>query len=144
MSNKFILQKVVDKLNEKGFQKQTFPNITEEELKPILSEIYQKYHSLGGLENSVKEKWKKVCTEIIQEFNFADIGNINYGNIGENDNNNENNSENSDSDKSKSDDEADKNSGAVKFILNFFKSDDNINPVQSNNYDDPAQSKNDN
>jgi len=35
--------------------------ITEEDLKPILTEIYQKYHSFGGLEKSPKEKWKKVC-----------------------------------------------------------------------------------
>ena len=149
MSNKFVLQKIVDKLNENGFQKHTLPNITEEELKPILSEIYQKYHSLGGFENSKNEKWKKVSTEIIQEFNFADIGSINYENIEaefenqeENENNNEDDSEKSDSVKSKSDDETDKNDEAVKILFKFLKTDDNINPV--NNYDDPAKTKNDN
>ncbi len=66
---------------EKGFNKFSLSNITEEELKSILTLIYQKYHSLDGLEKSQKEVLRKVCAEIIREFNFADIGNINYKNI---------------------------------------------------------------
>ena len=152
MSNTFIIQKVVDKLNEKGFNKSSLLDITEEDLKPILTEIYQKYHSFGGLEKSPKEKWKKLCLEIIQEFNPADIGNINYDNnnaaeyenIEENENNSESNSQKSDSVKSKSDDEADKNSNSNELKSDDDEVNDYSNPDQPQNYVDPAQTKNDN
>ena len=82
MNNKYIIyQKTVDKLNEKGFNKFSIKNITKEELKPILIEIYEEFHSFGGMEKSPKEVWKKVCLEIIQEFNDNGTGNVNYNNI---------------------------------------------------------------
>ena len=162
--NKYILQKLVDKLNEKGFNKFSIMNISKEELKPIMIEIYQKYHTFAGLEKSPKEVWKKVCKEIIQEFNAADIGNVNNNNndaahgYNENDNNSEDDSQKYEPDKSNSDDEDDKNSNSFKSksddedynICNSVesKSDDNKAkevhiPVCSKNDDDPAQTKND-
>ena len=69
MSDKDILEKVVQKLNEKGFNKKTISKISKDELKPILREIYKEYHNLGGLEKSQKESWQKACKEVINEFN---------------------------------------------------------------------------
>lgn len=68
MSDNEILEKVVQKLNEKNFSKKTISKISKDELKPILREIYKEYHSLGGLDKSQKESWKMACQEIIQEF----------------------------------------------------------------------------
>ena len=81
MNNKYtICEKLVEKLNEKGFNKFSIKDITEEELKPILIEIYKEFHSFGGMEKSPKEVSKKVCLEIIQEINDDDTGNVNYNN----------------------------------------------------------------
>ena len=68
MNDKIILEKVVLKLNEKGFNKKTISKISKDELKPILREIYKEYHNLGGLEKSQKESWQRACKEVIQEF----------------------------------------------------------------------------
>ena len=67
MADLNILEKVVEKLNEKGYTKITLLKMTKDEIKPILSEIYEEYHSLGGLENSPKEPWFQACNEIIEE-----------------------------------------------------------------------------
>ena len=68
MNDKDILEKVVQKLNEKGYSKKTISKISKDELKIILREIYKEHHSLGGLEKSQKESWQKACKEVIQEF----------------------------------------------------------------------------
>ena len=68
LTNEEILQKVVEKLNEKKYNKKKLNNISPNELKPILQEIYKEYHTLGGLEKSQKETWRKVCSEIIEEY----------------------------------------------------------------------------
>ena len=68
MSDKDILEKVVQKLNEKGYNKKTISKISKEELKPILRDNYKEYHRLGGLEKSQKESWQYACKEVIQEF----------------------------------------------------------------------------
>ena len=57
--NKYILQKLMDKLNEKGFNKFSIMNISKEELKPIMIEIYQKYHTFAGWEKVQKKYGKK-------------------------------------------------------------------------------------
>ena len=67
-TDKEILEKVVQKLNEKGYSKKTISKISKDDLKPILREIYKEYHNLGGLEKSQKESWSKACAEIIEEF----------------------------------------------------------------------------
>ena len=67
-TDKEVLEKVVQKLNEKGYSKKTISKISKEDLKPILREIYKEYHNLGGLEKSQKESWSKACAEIIDEF----------------------------------------------------------------------------
>ena len=69
LSDKDILEKLVQKLNEKGFNKKTISKISKDELKPILREIYKEYHTLGGLEKSQKESWQKACKEVMNEFN---------------------------------------------------------------------------
>ena len=68
MNDKIILEKVVQKLNEKGYSKKTISKISKDELKPILREIYKEHHNLGGLERSQKESWMRACKEVIQEF----------------------------------------------------------------------------
>ena len=68
ISNQEILNKIAQKFNEKGFNKNTINEKDKEELKPILREIYKEYQSFGGMERSQKETWKKACQEIIQEF----------------------------------------------------------------------------
>ena len=68
MTDKDILEKVVQKLNEKGYSKKTITKISKDELKPILRDIYKEYHSLGGLDKSQKESWQRACKEVIQEF----------------------------------------------------------------------------
>ena len=68
ISDKDILEKVVQRLNEKGYSKKTISKINKEELKPILREIYKEYHNLGGLEKSQKPSWHDACSEIIKEF----------------------------------------------------------------------------
>ena len=65
---KDILQKLVAKLNNNGFTKNNLFKVGKDEIKPILSEIYQEYHSFGGLENSPKQIWRQACEEIIHEF----------------------------------------------------------------------------
>lgn len=68
MSDKDILEKLVSKLNEKGYNRKTISKISKEELKPILREIYKECHSLGGLERSQKTSWQKACEEVLKEF----------------------------------------------------------------------------
>jgi hypothetical protein len=68
ISDNEILEKVVQKLNEKNYSKQSISNISKNEIKIILTEIYKEYHSLGGLDKSQKEPWKMACQEILQEF----------------------------------------------------------------------------
>ena len=70
ISDKDILEKVVQRLNEKGYSKKTISKINKEELKPILREIYKEYHNLGGLEKSQKPSWHDACSEIIKEFSI--------------------------------------------------------------------------
>ena len=66
--NKEILSKIVEKFNKNGFTKIKLINARKDELKPILREIYQEYHSFVGMENSPKEAFREGCREIIQEF----------------------------------------------------------------------------
>ena len=67
LSNQEVLNKIVQKLNEKGFSKESLHTKDKEELKPILREIYKEYGTLGGLEKSPKENWRKACLEILAE-----------------------------------------------------------------------------
>ena len=66
-SNQEILNKIVQKLNEKGFTKESLHEKDKEELKPILREIYKEYGSFGGMEKSPRENWRKACMEILEE-----------------------------------------------------------------------------
>ena len=68
VSNQEILNKIAQKFNEKGFNKNTINEKDKEELKPVLREIYKEYQSFGGMEKSQKENWRKACFEIMQEF----------------------------------------------------------------------------
>ena len=79
-TNHEILKKIVDKLNEKGFTKDTLKDVTKEDVKPVLREVFEEYLSFGGIEKSPKESWKNACLEIIQEYQAANdgkMGNIN-------------------------------------------------------------------
>jgi len=67
LTDKEILEKVVHKLNEKGFNRRTIAKISKEDLKPILREIYKKHHGFGGLDKSQKEAWRSACLEIKKE-----------------------------------------------------------------------------
>ena len=67
ISNQEILNKIVQKLNEKGFTKESLHDKDKEELKPILREIYKEYGSFGGMDKSPRENWRKACLEILEE-----------------------------------------------------------------------------
>ena len=59
--NKKIYQKLVLHLNQNGYNtKEKLSQITKEQLKPILHEIYTEFNSLGSIVNSQKLMWKKV------------------------------------------------------------------------------------
>ncbi len=66
--NKKIYQKLVLHLNQNGYNtKEKLSQITKEQLKPILHEIYTEFNSLGSIVNSQKLIWKKVAEEVITE-----------------------------------------------------------------------------
>jgi hypothetical protein len=66
-TKKEVLNKIVEKLNEKGFKKDSLYEVEKEELKPILKEIYNECKSLGGLDNSPLENWSQACKEVMAE-----------------------------------------------------------------------------
>ena len=66
-TDKEILNKIVELLNEKGFTKESLHDKSKDELKPILREIYKQYNSFGGMEKSPKANWSQACQEILAE-----------------------------------------------------------------------------
>ena len=66
-TDKEILNKIVELLNEKGFTKESLHDKSKDELKPILREIYKQYNSFGGMEKSPKANWREACQEILAE-----------------------------------------------------------------------------
>ena len=70
--NKKIYEKVLQLLNDAEYTKEKLSNITKEELKPFLREVYGEFGTLGILVNSQKEVWKKAVEEIINENKVKD------------------------------------------------------------------------
>ena len=66
-TKKEVLNKIVEKLNQKGFKKESLHERDKEELKPILKEIYDECSSFGGLDKSPLENWRQACKEIKAE-----------------------------------------------------------------------------
>ena len=67
-TNEEILEKVVQKLNEKKYKKESLNKISPNDLKPILRDIYKEYHNLGGLEKSQNQTWRNACLDVMNEF----------------------------------------------------------------------------
>lgn len=65
--NAKINQRLLEILNNKNYTMAQLKKISHEKLKEILSEIYKEFHTLGNIENSQKQNWKRAAEEVIKK-----------------------------------------------------------------------------